>query len=66
MQTYLVVPQVDVTLQEEQIGEGAGGRCEAGFLAAHPVEEVYIFPLFTKRINIQTPYYEGIHIIKAF
>lgn len=40
-----VVPQVDVTLQEEQIGEGAGGRRETGILAAYPAEEVHTIPL---------------------
>lgn len=37
---YPVVPQVDATLQEEQTGEGAGGRREAGVFAAHPAEKV--------------------------
>lgn len=42
------MPQVDVTLQEEQIGEGAGGRREAGVFAAHPAEEVHPIPLRIK------------------
>lgn len=43
------MPQVDATLQEEQIGEGAGGRGEAGVFAAHPAEKVYTISFCTQK-----------------
>lgn len=50
--SYPVVPQVDVALQEEQIGEGAGGRREAGVFAAHPAEKVHPSFLCAKKTQL--------------